>query len=44
MIVHAEFTEIPDIATESTGGGRDRRVVLRFTESKVPRTEAVALP
>lgn len=37
MIVHAEFTESPDIETESTGGGKDRRVVLRFTESKSPQ-------
>ena len=35
MIVHAEFTEVPDIKTESTGNGRDRRVVLRYCEEKV---------
>ncbi len=35
MIVHAEFTETPDITTESAGTGRDRHVVLRFTEEKV---------
>lgn len=34
MIVHAEFTEIPDIATESAGFGKDRHVVLRHTEEK----------
>ena len=34
MIVHAEFTHVGDIATESTGYGKDRRVVIRFTESK----------
>ena len=34
MIVHAEFTESPDIATESSGYGKDRRVVLRYTEGK----------
>lgn len=32
MIVHAEFTETPDIATESSGYGKDRRVVLKFTD------------
>lgn len=35
MIVHAEFTEIPDIATESSGYGKDRHVVLKYTEEKV---------
>jgi len=35
MIVHAEFTDVPDILTASEGVGRDRRVVLRFTENKV---------
>jgi len=32
MIVHSEFTDIPDINTESEGQGRDRRIVLRFIE------------
>ncbi len=36
MIVHAEFTDVGDIATESTGYGKDRRVVIRYTESKDP--------
>ncbi len=36
MIVHAEFTDTGDIATESTGYGKDRRVIIRFTESKDP--------
>jgi len=36
MIVHAEFTETPDIATESAGFGKDRHVVLKYTEEKVP--------
>ena len=35
MIVHAEFTEIPDIATESSGYGKDRRVILKYTEGKI---------
>ncbi len=35
MIVHAEFTETPDIATESSGYGKERHVVLKFTEGKV---------
>lgn len=34
MIVHAEFTDVNDIATESTGYGKDRRVIIRYTESK----------
>lgn len=34
MIVHAEFTEIPDIATESSGYGKDRHVVLKYMEEK----------
>jgi len=36
MIVHAEFTETPDIATASAGFGKDRHVVLKYTEDKVP--------
>lgn len=35
MIVHAEFTEDSDIKTESSGAGKDRHVVLRYTEAKV---------
>ncbi len=38
MIVHAEFTDTKDIATESTGYGRDRRVTIKYTESKDPST------
>ena len=34
MIVHAEFSDTNDIITESTGGGRDRRVIIRYAESK----------
>lgn len=34
MIVHAEFTDTPDIATESTGYGKDRKVIIKHTESK----------
>ena len=34
MIVHAEFSEEKDIVTESTGLGRDRRVIIRYSESK----------
>jgi spoIIIJ-associated protein len=34
MIIHAEFTETPDILTESAGSGRERHVVLRYTEEK----------
>ena len=36
MIVHAQFGEANDIVTESTGQGRDRRVIIRYTESKIP--------
>lgn len=32
MIIHSEFADTPDITTESTGGGKSRRVVLRFVE------------
>ena len=35
MIVHAEFTDTPDIATESAGYGKDRHVILKYTEEKV---------
>lgn len=35
MIVHAQFTEVPDIATESSGQGKERRVILKYTEEKV---------
>lgn len=34
MIVHSEFAESPDISTESVGVGRDRRIVLRYSETK----------
>ena len=34
MIVHAEFSETPDIMTESSGKGKERHVVLKYTESK----------
>lgn len=32
MIVHAEFTMTADINTESSGVGRERRVVLKYSE------------
>lgn len=35
MIVHAEFSEEHDIKTESTGTGRDRRVIIRFSDTKI---------
>jgi predicted RNA-binding protein Jag len=35
MIVHAEFTNTSDITTESTGQGKDRRVILRYKEKQV---------
>ncbi len=35
MIVHAEFTDASDIKTESLGQGRERRVVLRYTDTAI---------
>ncbi len=34
MIVHAEFTSVPDIVTESAGYGRERYVVIKYTDKK----------
>ena len=34
MIVHAEFTNTNDIVTVSTGQGRERRIIIRFSEDK----------
>jgi spoIIIJ-associated protein len=34
MIIHSEFASSPDISTESIGKGKDRHVVLRYTENK----------
>jgi spoIIIJ-associated protein len=42
MLVHAEFTDTPDIATESVGYGRDRKVVIKHTESKSPSSAVFA--
>ena len=42
MIVHAEFSEIGDITTESMGYGKERRVIIRFTESKIPISPSLA--
>lgn len=39
MIVHAEFTDTPDIVTESSGYGKDRHLVLKYKE---PEESAVA--
>lgn len=39
MIIHAQFTEVSDITTESLGQGKDRRVVLKYTEEKSPANE-----
>lgn len=36
MIVHSEFASSPDIITESSGKGRDRHIVLKYTENKTP--------
>jgi predicted RNA-binding protein Jag len=36
MIVHAEFTDTPDIVTESAGYGKNRHVVIKYTETKTP--------
>lgn len=35
MIIHSFFTNIPDIETESTGFGKDRRVVIKYVEQSV---------
>ena len=35
MIIHSEFAEVPDIQTESAGVGKDRRVVIKYTENKI---------
>ena len=35
MIVHSFFTNIPDIETESTGFGKDRRVVIKYVEQVI---------
>lgn len=32
MIVHAEFTNTPDIETSSTGVGKNRHIILKYTE------------
>lgn len=32
MIIHSFFSDVPDIKTESTGFGRDRRVVIKYVE------------
>ncbi len=37
MIIHSAFTDTADIATESVGVGKDRHIVLRYTESKTPK-------
>jgi spoIIIJ-associated protein len=34
MIVHSEFADSPDIVTESVGAGRDRHLVLKYSETK----------
>lgn len=34
MLVHAEFSNTPDIETLSQGEGKNRRVIIRYTEAK----------
>ena len=34
MIIHSFFTDIPDIETESTGTGRERRVVIKYVNQE----------
>lgn len=34
MIVHSEFADTSDIVTESLGVGKDRRIVIKYAESK----------
>ena len=35
MIVHSEFADTKDIITESSGVGKDRRVIIKYTEDKI---------
>lgn len=39
MVVHAYFAETPDITTESAGIGKDRHVVLAYTEGEEHKEE-----
>ena len=41
MIVHAEFTETPDKSTDSTGFGKERRVVIRYAENKTTPSSSI---
>lgn len=34
MIVHSEFADTKDIQTESFGVGKERRVIIKYTENK----------
>src|SRR3989344_1629997 len=34
MIIHSFFSDVPDIKTESTGFGRDRRVVIKYVSQE----------
>ena len=34
MIIHSSLQDIPDIKTESKGEGRERRVVIKYVESR----------
>ena len=34
MIIHSFFSDVPDIKTESTGFGRDRRVVIKYVNQQ----------
>lgn len=36
MIIHSEFADIPDIETISSGVGKDRKISLKYVESKNP--------
>jgi len=35
MIIHSFFTNIPDIKTQSTGFGKDRRVVIKYVATDI---------
>ena len=39
MIVHATFSEDPEIATESQGEGKFRRVILKYKQNATPAVE-----
>lgn len=41
MIVHAQFSDDPDITTESQGEGKFRRVVIKYNTNDAPASDSV---